>query len=167
MYKLCIVFDDGLPNDPAHVTVPWGSSAKQMPFSERAGVVGICCPLIDSEYTAKHIDVPSRNYFHVILIPSNPTFIQKKKWCLQGYTLFCLISAIKQRLWVPVRTAVLTSTYILCFEQKKQKDHIFSSETFIWPRGYKTFFMLNSAEHEIFPANNHENANYCWYFHIY
>ena len=21
-----------------------------------------------------------------------------------------------------------------------------------WPRGYKTFFMLNSAEHEIFPA---------------
>ena len=23
----------------------------------------------------------------------------------------------------------------------------------IWPRGYKTFFMLNSAEHEIFPAH--------------
>ena len=22
-----------------------------------------------------------------------------------------------------------------------------------WPRGYKTFFMLNSAEHEIFSAN--------------
>ena len=22
-----------------------------------------------------------------------------------------------------------------------------------WPRGYKTFFMLNSTEHEIFPAN--------------
>ena len=21
-----------------------------------------------------------------------------------------------------------------------------------WPRGYKTFFMLNSAEHEIYPA---------------
>ena len=58
-------------------------------------------------------------------------------------------------------------------------------------RGYKTFFMLNSAEHEIWPANksqitnNHnfflqniaeheifsvnkyENANYCWHFHIY
>ena len=23
----------------------------------------------------------------------------------------------------------------------------------IWPRGYKTFFMLNSTEHEIFPAH--------------
>ena len=23
----------------------------------------------------------------------------------------------------------------------------------IWPQGYKTFFMLNSTEHEIFPAH--------------
>ena len=61
----------------------------------------------------------------------------------------------------------------------------------IWPRGYKLFFMLNSAEHEICPANKtqltnnckiflakrtehenfsankYENANFCWYFHIY
>ena len=22
-----------------------------------------------------------------------------------------------------------------------------------WPRGYRTFFMLNSAEHEIYPAH--------------
>ena len=29
----------------------------------------------------------------------------------------------------------------------------------IWPRGYKLFFMLNSAEHEIFSANKYENAN--------
>ena len=58
-------------------------------------------------------------------------------------------------------------------------------------RGYKTFFMLNSAEHEIchanksqitknansfllniaehenLPADKYENANYCWHFHIY
>ena len=27
------------------------------------------------------------------------------------------------------------------------------------PRGYKTFFMLNSAEHEIFSADKYENAN--------
>ena len=27
------------------------------------------------------------------------------------------------------------------------------------PRVYKTFFMLNSAEHEIFSANKYENAN--------
>ena len=58
------------------------------------------------------------------------------------------------------------------------------------PRGYKTFFMVNSgmkfvllinlklltiansfllniAEHEIFCANKYENANYGWHFHIY
>ena len=27
--------------------------------------------------------------------------------------------------------------------------------------------MLNSAEHEIFPANKYENANNSWHFHIY
>ena len=61
----------------------------------------------------------------------------------------------------------------------------------IWPQVYKTFFMLNSAEHEIwrgnksqittncklflaniaehenFSANKYENANYCWHFLIY
>ena len=37
----------------------------------------------------------------------------------------------------------------------------------IRPRGYKTFFMLNSAEHEIFSANKYENANNNWHFHIY
>ena len=36
-----------------------------------------------------------------------------------------------------------------------------------WPRGYKTFFMLNSAEHEIFSAYKYENANKSWHFHIY
>ena len=29
------------------------------------------------------------------------------------------------------------------------------------PQGYKTFFMLNSGEHEIFSANS------SWHFHIY
>ena len=31
------------------------------------------------------------------------------------------------------------------------------------PGGYKAFFMLNSAEHEIFPANKYENANNSWH----
>ena len=38
---------------------------------------------------------------------------------------------------------------------------------FFWPRGYKTFFMLNLAEHENFSANKYENANISWHFHIY
>ena len=29
----------------------------------------------------------------------------------------------------------------------------------ILPRGYKTFFMLNSAEHDIFPAKKSHNTN--------
>ena len=33
------------------------------------------------------------------------------------------------------------------------------------PRGYKTFFMLNSAEHENVSANKYENANLSWHFH--
>ena len=37
----------------------------------------------------------------------------------------------------------------------------------IRPRGYKTFFMLSSGEHEIFSANKYENANNSWHFHIY
>ena len=37
----------------------------------------------------------------------------------------------------------------------------------IRPRGNKTFFMLNSAEHEIFSANKYENANNSWHFYIY
>ena len=30
-----------------------------------------------------------------------------------------------------------------------------------WPRGYKTFSMLNWAEHEIYPAHKYQNANNC------
>ena len=32
---------------------------------------------------------------------------------------------------------------------------------------HKTFFMLNSAELDIYPAHKCENANNCWHFHIY
>ena len=35
------------------------------------------------------------------------------------------------------------------------------------PRVYKTLFMLNSAEHEIFSANKYENAVNSWHCHIY
>ena len=28
-------------------------------------------------------------------------------------------------------------------------------------------FLQNIAEHENFSANEYENANYCWHFHIY
>ena len=37
----------------------------------------------------------------------------------------------------------------------------------IRPRGYKTFSMLNSAEHEICPAHKCKNANIFWHFNIH
>ena len=33
-----------------------------------------------------------------------------------------------------------------------------------WPQGYKTFFKLNLAEHEIFSASKYENANFVGIF---
>ena len=36
-----------------------------------------------------------------------------------------------------------------------------------WARSYKTFFMLNSAEHELFPAHKSLNANNWLHFNIY
>ena len=37
----------------------------------------------------------------------------------------------------------------------------------IRPRGYKTVFMLNSTEHEIYPAHKCLNANNCWHSNNY
>ena len=34
------------------------------------------------------------------------------------------------------------------------------------PQGYKTFFMLNSTEHAIYPAHKYSNAN-CWHVNIF
>ena len=33
------------------------------------------------------------------------------------------------------------------------QNNLLVAPTISWPRGYKTFFMLNSIEHEIFPAH--------------
>ena len=41
----------------------------------------------------------------------------------------------------------------ICFEK-----NIFVAVRFqSWPRGYKTFFILNSAEHELFNARKYKN----------
>ena len=39
-------------------------------------------------------------------------------------------------------------------------------ELLSWPEVIKLFFMLNSAEHEISPADKYENANNSRHFHI-
>ena len=42
-----------------------------------------------------------------------------------------------------------------------------SHERLTRPQGYKTFFMLSSAETKIYPAHKCKNANNCWHFNIY
>ena len=39
-----------------------------------------------------------------------------------------------------------------------------SEQSAVWPLVYKTFFMLNSAEHDIFPANESQITNNCKFF---
>ena len=41
-----------------------------------------------------------------------------------------------------------------CLSQKMVNVYFTHQTERNWPRGYKTFFMLNSSEHEIFPALN-------------
>ena len=36
----------------------------------------------------------------------------------------------------------------------------------VWPRGYKTFLMLNSAEHEISTAHKYSNSQNQWNFQV-
>ena len=81
--------------------------------------------------------------------------------------------------WVLIRSAsLLMSTHNICFSGEIEKYKCFLVEKSalsgavkfakeIRLQGYLTFFMLNSAEHEIFSANKYENASNNWHFHIY
>ena len=57
---------------------------------------------------------------------------------------------------IPSSTNLLNSPRI-CPNIWKSLSYPKYTETWnpFWPRGYKTFFMLNSAEHEIFSANKY------------
>ena len=63
--------------------------------------------------------------------------------------------------------------YSACPEVIKRIFMLNAAEHEIWPPNKSqiinnvNFFLQNIAEHEIFSANKYENANYCWHFHIY
>ena len=44
---------------------------------------------------------------------------------------------------------------------------LLSTISTVRPRGYKKNFMLEWAEHAIFPAHKCYNSNQCWHFNIY
>ena len=52
-----------------------------------------------------------------------------------------------------------------CFYcQYDESGHNFAKEGTTWPRGYKTFSMLNSVEHEILNAHKYININKFGFF---
>ena len=52
--------------------------------------------------------------------------------------------------WLSLVMTLIASYYVLSFFPLDVLGEI-------WPRGYKTFFMLNSTEHEILKAHKYKN----------
>ena len=67
------------------------------------------------------------------------------------------------RATVPVVTNCLPCNDLSLFDTSKRsaKCRVMKHS---WPRGYKPFFMLTSAEHEICPANKSQITNMCKFF---
>ena len=57
-------------------------------------------------------------------------------------------------------------TLILCVKQRSRLGGTFCQQCIqeAWAQGYKTFFMLNSAEHEICPLNKSQITNNSKFF---
>ena len=98
---------------------------------------------------------------------------QMKKLCILGYP-----KCAQWRFWsdfsnaqvdLHLRLAPMSKRFLNYFPENAITFILtmYNINNEIRPRGYKTFFMLNSAEHELFSANKYENANNSWHFHIY
>ena len=66
----------------------------------------------------------------------------------------------------PVHLCSLDQILVFIVPTKKLSK-MYPVKILIRPGSYKHFFMLISAEHDIFSANKYENANNSWHFHIY
>ena len=81
-------------------------------------------------------------------------------------SLFCLflIGGLRQvLLYLFLFKAGMGVLVFLFFQQPHEVDMEVPGKGNIWA----TFFMLNSTEHEIYPAHKYENANNCCHFNIY
>ena len=54
---------------------------------------------------------------------------------------------------IKINNLWIRNAYIASAEERLTKPRRWTSWPVAWPRGYKTFFMLNSVEHENFPAH--------------
>ena len=71
-----------------------------------------------------------------------------KNFKLQHFEIFFLFFVENKKSIIGLLSAEFAHNMVSVKGQKS-----FLCSCLIWPWGYKTFFMLNSAEHEIFDAN--------------
>ena len=67
----------------------------------------------------------------------------------------------------PYHTYIFNKSILLHIDVSKNLDKwqtVYSLISSIWPGGYKTFFMLNSAEHEVCQASKSQISNICKFF---
>ena len=86
-------------------------------------------------------------------------------FCTWGQLLKARICSSRSK-FLPLKVDPISKS----FHTQRSKQTFMQVITLFWdnkPRGYKTFFMLNSIEHESFPAHKCSNANNCWHFNIY
>ena len=82
-------------------------------------------------------------------------------------TLSFMISPMGEDEWMDDLQFYVFSKELQSYQDNERKIMKGCVPMEVWPQGYKTFFMLNSTEHEIFPAHKCYNANNCWHFNIY
>ena len=68
----------------------------------------------------------------------------------------------KNCLYIVTFSGVTTSV----FTNKKEKISLNYPENLTWPQGYKTFFVLNSIEHEILNAHKYKNIKKLGFFQV-
>ena len=100
-------------------------------------------------------------------IPMVPKMFEALKFSTAGPICFSYYLSTFINLLTKLYTASKKASTPPHFWKIKSNNHYITTAKKVMHQGYKTFFMLNSADHEIFSANKYENGNYCWHFHIY
>ena len=94
--------------------------------------------------------------------PARIYFFEKSAW--ESNNFFVVINKLPQLFFQPKSVDFTLKALLM------NVRNMFSwrNKESIWSWGYKTIFLFNLAEHEIFSAiNKYENANNSWQFLIY
>ena len=93
------------------------------------------CPLVINTHSKRNIHVWAGSFENFTLVETSPI-------------LLCTVPVAYRA------NSILTATVKSNSQTTNTWSQFLHPKIMIyWPRGYKTFFMLNSVEHEIFPAH--------------